>query len=585
MRLRTLVARTLMLSTLGALGALVGCGGAEAAHGETTATTPHLLALSTYSASLGTPIDAFIENPPTSDVQSIEIVFEGTFTRASGGEERVAMSQRVVRTDGGAVRWTNFGPFGNPFTPTNPDVGTFRGKVGIRTTGADGVVTMDPNPLPMEFVVQPSIIVTELQPTTATCDKPALRLIGLMSYKMKAQALGFKAVSMEYAFKTPGITLDKEGAPTLETDAQGGPVFRTTTVTHQVSAGLDAIDGTEAITLPPVPPDRKQYGVIFALSARDEAGRTIHSTFGMTAHNPLEIFSNGAFQLAQIYPAEPVSSCTPGGQQGREVRYNESKSETRERRSTLTLSKSWLKSDENSWSTTDGKNVTVSKSTSDSFTRTHGTSNTFSFEKNGSTTNGVSFNWSDTLGVGGKLGTSASVTVGIPEVADIGGGVNGEASLDKSWTKSGSRSSSTTSGWSQGTSNTVSDSESTSTSTATTDSTSVSKSDTKGGSTSEQNGATQSSDTSWSVSSTDTISKDFSASVIANTYGVFYRQLARYTRTAYVLEYTKCGESEVVGNVTLQDYVWAPDLAIGDRCPPFPKSNFPEAQCLLSPCE
>src|SRR6478609_8488470 len=98
MSVRTLVARSLMLSTLAGLGALVGCADGQPARQEPKATKPHLLALSTYSASLGTPVDAFIENPPTSDAQSIELVFDGTFVKQGGGEERVAMSQPVVRT-------------------------------------------------------------------------------------------------------------------------------------------------------------------------------------------------------------------------------------------------------------------------------------------------------------------------------------------------------------------------------------------------------------------------------------------------------------------------------------------------------
>jgi hypothetical protein len=113
----------------------------------------------------------------------------------------------------------------------------------------------------------------------------------------------------------------------------------------------------------------------------------------------------------------------------------------------------------------------------------------------------------------------------------------------------------------------------------------VSTTDSKGGSNREDVGAGQSTDQQWQVSSSDTIQRGFKGNVIANKFGVFYRQMARYTRRSFVLVYNKCGEADVVGDITQQDYVWAPDLAMGDACPPFPESNFPKPQCFLSPCD
>src|SRR5690349_783345 len=98
MRVRS---RLFLLTALGVLGALSGCAGSETGRKEQRLTKTHLLALSTYSASLGTPIDGYIENPPTSDAQAIELVFDGTFVKAGGGEQRVALSQPVTRLDGG----------------------------------------------------------------------------------------------------------------------------------------------------------------------------------------------------------------------------------------------------------------------------------------------------------------------------------------------------------------------------------------------------------------------------------------------------------------------------------------------------
>src|SRR5690606_9481668 len=118
------------------------------------------------------------------------------------------------------------------------------------------------------------------------------------------------------------------------------------------------------------------------------------TTFGMTAHNPIEVFYDGRFDLAQIYPPTPVSSCIPGGQQGRFVNYDEAQTETRQRQLSVTLSKNWLKSEENNWSTSDGKTVTRSTTNTDSFAQSRSTSNSFNFTRMRSDTSGVSFDWS-----------------------------------------------------------------------------------------------------------------------------------------------------------------------------------------------
>ncbi len=89
----------------------------------------------------------------------------------------------------------------------------------------------------------------------------------------------------------------------------------------------------------------------------------------------------------------------------------------------------------------------------------------------------------------------------------------------------------------------------------------------------------------WSVTSAETIGTGFTGLVIADTYGVFYRQMARYVRESFLIEYDKCGDGIVVGEATLQDYVWAPDLAQAAVCPPVPPTNFPPAQCYMPPCD
>jgi hypothetical protein len=294
----------------------------------------------------------------------------------------------------------------------------FTGKVGVRVTQNDGTVVDDPKPIAVRFEVRPSILITELQPTTATCAKPALRLIGGMAYKMKATTLGFKATSIEYALRTPTIAQNSQGELVFDTDESGAPRYKTKQLAHAMVGNTDAVMGQDAFMLPPVPVDVPDYGAVMAVVARDEQGRAVSSTFGMVASNPLGLYYDGRYELAQIYPAKPVSSCIPGGQQGRNVSYSEAQIETRQRTLSVTLSKTFLKSEENNWSTSDGKTVTKSVTNTDGWSKTRSTANSFSFERNGSVTNGVSFTWSDGETVGGEakvgfkpfgLGAEASV--------------------------------------------------------------------------------------------------------------------------------------------------------------------------------
>jgi hypothetical protein len=461
--------------------------------------------------------------------------------------------------------------------------------VGVRVTNADGSVDTDEAPIPVSFEVRPSILITELQPTTADCGKPALRLIGGMRYKVKTRAIGFKPTSIEYTFQTPSVIPDRVGQPAFDSGTDGQPRYQTRSLTHTMGAtpdATDAIDEGEAIILPPVPTNVPTYGVVIAMTATDAEGRRISNAFGMTAHNAIELFNDNRFELAQIYPAVPVSACIPGGQQGRRVDYSESATETKQRTISLTMSKSFLQSEENNWSTSDGKTVTRSTTVTDGYSKTIGSSNSFSFSQSGSTSTSVGFNWADTttdtFGASVELNTNVSI---IPKVWEVGGKAGANYSHANSSTEGGSVSVTGTSGWSQGSTSTTSESETVDRSTATTDSTAVTTTDTKGGSTGEQTGTGEALGDQWSVSSSQTIQRGFSASVVANTYGVFYRQMARYTRRAFVVVYDKCGDGEVVGDLTMQDYVWAPDLALGEQCPPFPKSNFPEPQCYLPPCD
>ena len=65
---------------------------------------------------------------------------------------------------------------------------------------------------------------------------------------------------------------------------------------------------------------------------------------------------------------------------------------------------------------------------------------------------------------------------------------------------------------------------------------------------------------------------------------MFYRQVTRTAIPGKIVAYNLCGNAEVVAEAQFFDYLWSLELAQGATCSPLPKSNLPEAECLISPC-
>ncbi len=89
---------------------------------------------------------------------------------------------------------------------------------------------------------------------------------------------------------------------------------------------------------------------------------------------------------------------------------------------------------------------------------------------------------------------------------------------------------------------------------------------------------------SASVSSSDSQGLSFNRHILPNQYGVVYRQTQRLLRRGDIVEYTVCGERNVIGEALLTDWSWSPDIAITHNglCPPLPPSNLPEAKCYIN---
>ena len=501
------------IAIIGLLGAL-GCaaGGEDDTTGELL--PPEVAALSTYQAPIGTLIEVYGSHfPSRSDAQTM-LVFRGTFDAEDGTSHPVNEAFETTRLDGGTLRWDDFGPYRVPFGPGDR-IGTFHGQVMAQTVGPDGEVLMEGEPLDISFRVQPSIMVHELQPVTASCGGPVKRGLGGAAYRVRVQALGFEPTSFTYTIAAPAVA-----------------DFEPVSVRHAATGRFDTVGEYGDFIMPQVPSNLLAYGAVLTIQATDGDGALHQSSFAIGVHRPLEVYYNGNVGVAEIFAPTPVSACIPGGETGRDVEYNESMSETRSRAYTLSWNESWLSSH------------TVSSSTSS----TVGLS-----ETNGvgfATTDGEAFRWS----MGGEVGG----TIGISELVSLGVKANFGIENETSRTVENSRERET--GLTR--SETTTDTES--------------ATDTVGGGTGES--------FSWEVSSTEAIARGFGGRVLPQTYGVFYRQTLRLLRRAVLVTYNQCGAAEVVGEVDFTDWAWSPDLALGSSCPPLPESNLPEAECIISPC-
>ncbi|MBW2735554.1 MAG: hypothetical protein JRH20_24480 [Deltaproteobacteria bacterium] len=83
-------------------------------------------------------------------------------------------------------------------------------------------------------------------------------------------------------------------------------------------------------------------------------------------------------------------------------------------------------------------------------------------------------------------------------------------------------------------------------------------------------------DVNASISTTESISKDVSLQLLPVHYATFYRQTTKIAKTAKYWGQTVCGERVELGEATLIDWIFTPDIAQSTQCPP--ASNLPPAQ-------
>jgi hypothetical protein len=498
---------------LALLASVAGCALGDGQDTQPVGGSPAALyALSTYEATLGTMVEVYGAAFPDPSVGRLSMRFRGSFIDDTGATTPVEFEHDLQVVDAGTARWTSFGPYTIPFDPSGRRIGRFEGNASLSIQTRDGERVEAGESLPLTFRVLPSIVVHELQPTSASCAAPASRGLGGVMYRLRVEAVGFEPQTFTYTLAAPAIGME--------------PVA----VRHIARGPIDELGESGDFQLPYVPDDVPEYGAILNVEAIANDGRAFYTSFAIGVHKPLEVFYNGNVQVAEVFEPTPVSGCIPGGEAGRQVSYTETMSETRSRSYNMHWDENWL------------RQHTVSSATSTTIGL--GISNGVGF----ATTDGTTFTWS----VNGR------VEAGIPIIdalkAEISGGVS-NASM-------------------QSNTSSVDRREDVNASETTTDTTAVTEG--TGGSVGE--GFT------WDVSSFDSISRQFGGNVIAHTHGVFYRQTSRLIRRASIVTYNQCGAAQVVGEIEFTDWTWAPDLALGQSCPPLPRSNFGAAECYVSPC-
>jgi hypothetical protein len=361
--------------------------------------SPLVFALSTYEASLGTLVEVYGEGFPDPSQGDLSLRFEGTYETESGDSAPVSFESEVSVIDRATARWTRFGPFAVPFDPTGRRLGTFEGTVRPVLELPDGTRVDGEEALAIRFVVQPSVLIHDLQPISASCAAPAIRALGGATYRMRVEALGFEPESFNYTLSAPGIGMAPQ---TLRRLAEGR---------------FDDLTGTADFTMPDVPEDVAYFVAVVTVQGVDAAGSARQSSFAIGVHRPLEVFYDGNVQVAEVYAATPVTGCIPGGESGRQISYTETMTEIRSRGFNTHWDENWLR--QHTVSVGTSTTVGVGESNGVGFSTTDGT--TFNWSLNGSVEGSIpifqAVKATFSAGIGG--GTSRSQTGSVDQRSDI----------------------------------------------------------------------------------------------------------------------------------------------------------------------
>ncbi len=611
-----------------------GCSG-DSDTTNTKDTGVRVLSLSASSLAVGEQVRVSGKGFVSPDNGWVDLTFVGKFfTKDKSKTEEVNFTVPLQAGDDGSLDWKHFGAYRIPFGPGD-QLGDFVGEVHATNRFYDGSAATVPSStgLPVQLGVTPSIVLVEAKAIgkdwEANCKYPITTAISLVPYMFRLRAVGFEPTEFSYTFG-PGLLQD--GSPT--------------TGETQVSRAMLENDHAFLVRFAEVPENVDGFTTSISVNGKAKDGTSYRLDLPIVVRRPLQVFFNTPTVIAQTYHPEPVSGCIPGGQGSVEVTYSELRAETRSRSVAVNVSEGWTQNygtqfsktygeaDMEGASSSQGRTSTVTDGTSKSWSD----STTLSSSRTDSLTRTTQFNFSQTdsdnhtyttnksntdstnnelggeasvsgtvggkvegnagvpLVANGKVEVSASTTVGLKVQGKHGWGssnVEGDSTADgRTRTASASYGASTAAGSSVsegvarslgaqwGVSQTYS--EANSYSTTKQQSKTRSYSDAKSESESIGKQFSEGTTVTETVSTTDTKGLNTKGTIPAGSYGIWYRQATRLMRKGTVVAYDLCGNGDPVGIVVLDDWTWAPDLAIGLTCST--PSNLPEAACIVSPC-
>jgi hypothetical protein len=500
--------------------ALTACAGVD---GEADVDAPTLLAASRSEVSVGQALEFIGQGYLSGTVGHTELHFDGEYFTEDGQTYSVNYRVRPHWGSGSRLVWANVGPFAVPFSPNGDELGTFIGTVTGVNVDRNGNEAWG-EALPLDLRLGPSIIVRDFQPVTATCERPARRLLGGFPYRITVEAVGIEPVNFTYQLlNEPGL----EGRPRI---------FR-----QPADGNMAHFGDNGEFFISEVPRGQVFYIAELLITARDADGKTASTVFAFGVHRPVEYIDWGLPQIAQIEAPQPVSGCMAGGINGQNVRYTESETQSRSRQVSYHWDENWVREHSGQYSTSHEERNGVN--TSYSRNEEYGWS--------------AEWNRSDSFSGGGGIS--------INPLGFIGGSVSAEYGVTHSFGRSVHGSIST--GYTVGHDFSTADTES------------------WAFTTSESHGVTRGSGEFWEVSSSTTVSSEISGDIIPSLFGVWYRQVTRIVRPGSIVVYNLCGQPQVVAEAMFEDYTWAVSLAQGPECPPLPKPTLPPAQCVVSPCK
>jgi hypothetical protein len=599
---------------------------------------PEVTALSTQSLAVGESLTLTGKGLVKPSKGWVDVTFLGKFYPASasgaagaGSEavkplpaaqasgEVVNLTVALSPDEAGALQWERFGSYRVPFGG-GLETGRFEGQVIAtnRLFDESERPAVASAGLSTRIDVGPSIVLAEARALgkgwQSSCREPSTTVINGVPYLFRFRALGFEAKTFDYTLGQGFVV--------------GGAA--TTSATHY---SVPMLEPEHAVLLEfaSVPVGSNGFRTSISIDAVGTDGAEHHLELPLVVRQPLQVFFPAPTEIAEIYPPELVSGCIPGGKSGMEVTYSESKAETRTRSVTSTETDGWTENYGKQYAETYSNSKTQQTATASTQTSTvtDGRSQSWSDSwqygttrgEQSSTTAQIGFTKTDThsfaWNVGGEISAGVSAEVGTSATAGVSGGlseilsgkvdvgvqtklgvqagvkVNGgisntdttsksySANLARTYGTSFSESLARSFGTQWGVSQSYAESNSYSTQKSLANTTGYAEAVTNSQTNGTQ-GSTSESETD-TVSTTTTTALNTKGDIAAGMQGVWYRQTTRLVRRGVVVAFDLCGNGEAVGQVALDDWTWAPNLAVGESCPP--PSDLPAAGCFVEPCD